>query len=780
MIGRKAGLTILVALAIGCGKLPHPAPTRGGDHHLPGDAIAYRFIDHAGDAELAGAEIASAWRALRYPAKLVSPRSGLSGDKALRLVELALADADVADYGTTRARAPGRPPAPRLDPVWNRSRAVYESKTALFAPASSRYSFGVPQLTQARFRASVATTPGAETMEFIVEIDGHELLRRQVAPAESGRWITVETPAPSGTRVTLTTRAVGPSSVGGFWGDPVLVVSDAGAPGLNVLFVIIDTLRADALAVMPRLRALEGAHFEQAITAASWTRPSVIAMLGGDLPSVLGQAAEDMIPTDADRRRFYALGAPLLPQLLASTGYLTSAIGNNFFLLGYPQIGLSLGFDEVADIRHPVLDTPAITAAAKRFLAAHARESWLLHLHYDAPHWPYTPPPEYLRRVQIPPGFPHDPMAREYLAEAAYADDYLAQVIDELDRLGLRQRTIVVVVGDHGEVFDHAHAHTVEALRLPTLHHHGWSAYDEIAHVPLLISLPGTIPDTHVGTQVSLVDVLPTLLDLMGRPRATASASAGRSLAPAWRGGTLADRPAFVEGQNVRALRDDGWAYLRRTDGRLTLPVGPRRVDEELYDLRRDPLQHENRVGDAPDMLARMRAAFARLAPVVPDVPQPVLHLQVADDARAHVVEGTLRAAGSLTVRGIAGGEIVGVDARSVRLRLPERGRVDLLVEPPNARVELALRRDGIPLRTGQLLLGRFALPLLDEMDRTVIDDERWSWLDSERPPLFGERGEVLLWRDPSRAPQTEAAAPETHDEVAGMMRRWGYAQPER
>src|SRR5205807_1315452 len=178
-----------------------------------------------------------------------------------------------------------------------------------------------------------------------------------------------------------------------FWGDPLIVDRGAGRPLPNVLFVIIDTLRIDALPAMPRLRALaaEGTSFSQAITAGTWTRPSLLPMLGGDLPTAPGQGAEEMIPSDGDRRRLYAIAPP---------------------------------------------------------------------------HWPYTPPPAYLAKVpQMP--FPADPMARAYLAEAAYADDYLGHVIDALDRLKLSERTLVIVVGDHGEVFDHAHSHTVEALHQP-------------------------------------------------------------------------------------------------------------------------------------------------------------------------------------------------------------------------------------------------------------------------------------------------------------------------
>jgi hypothetical protein len=500
-------------------------------------------------------------------------------------------------------------------------------------------------------------------------------------------------------------------------------------------------------------------------------------MLGGDLPTALGQGAEEMIPSDGDRRRFYAIAPPLLPRVLASHGYRSVAIGNNFFLLGYPQIGLTLGFEEVADIRHPVLDTPAISNAAVAFIEAHRDEPWFLHLHYDAPHWPYTPPPAYLAKVPSMP-FPDDSMARAYLAEAAYADDYLGHVIDALDRLGLSERTLIVVVGDHGEVFDHEHSHTVEALHQPTLHHHGWSGYDELLRVPLVMRMPGTVPAKSIGSQVSFVDIEPTIRELVGiAPREGAR---GRSLVPLWRGETQPERPAFVEGQDVRVVRAGGWAYLRRSDGRLTLDGG-KRVDrtEELYDLRHDPAEHEDLESRDPEALARMRALFEREAPTARDAPVAVVHLRVAPDERAHVIDGKLQSDGAISLRGIAGAEASPVDAHTVRLTLRGAAQVDLAIDPPTANMVLALRRDGTPVAPREVLLGEFALPLLADAAELRLSGERLTWIDAARPPVPGERGEILLWRDPSPiTPLTLPTTAKSSSEVAGMMRRWGYAQP--
>src|SRR5207253_1904630 len=145
-------------------------------------------------------------------------------------------------------------------------------------------------------------------------------------------------------------------------------------------------------------------------------------------------------------------------------------------------------------VRHLVLDTPAITREAIRVLEAPHTSPLFLYLHYDAPHWPYTPPPGPLadgKRLSLPAlRAGHDPAIGAYLGEAAYVDRALGELFAALEHAGLREDTIVVVVGDHGEVFDPAHAYTVAALGQPTLHHHGWSAYDEILRVPLVLVWP--------------------------------------------------------------------------------------------------------------------------------------------------------------------------------------------------------------------------------------------------------------------------------------------------
>jgi arylsulfatase A-like enzyme len=772
-----------------------PESTNASDRsHSTGGPV--RLLDRLATAEIeSSTPLADAWAAIPYPQKTVSPWCGLRGADAVRCVTVTLADADVARW-PRRADDTARTAAPAFDPVWNRNRGVYEAKTALFLPAPASARFTLDGTPAAALTASVATLPGSPPVELRVEIDGRLLTTVTLTARDAGRWHPLHVALADGAApraIRLSARPLAPPStrtpIAALFATPTLLPPppppQAKRP-VNVITIVVDTLRADALPVMPRLSAYaaRAAHFTQAITAATWTRPSVLSLLGGDYPTALGHGAEEMIPSDADRRRFYALAPKLLPRELAARGHEVRAIGNNFFLLGHPQIGLDLGFDEVSDVRHPTLDTPAITRAALAFLEEHARSGarpFFLHLHYDGPHWPYTASAEAQAKIALPPGFPRDSLARAYLAEAAASDAALGEVLDALDRLHLAESTVVVILGDHGEIFDAAHAHTVVAMDQPTLHHHGWSAYDEILRVPLVVAMPGTIPARRIDAQVRTIDIAPTIAALVGLP--WPGDRRGRSLLPLARGDEGDERIAFVEGQNVRALRGKGLLYLRRSDGRLVVAGKPRRADEELYALGPDPTQHHDLATTQPAQLADARALFAREAPIPPEPPAALLHLRLAPDDRGHLLEGTVRArAGAqLAVRGLQHGEAAPLDARTVRFRLHGPGQLDLAVDPEDAALELTLRRDGTPVAPSQLLVGPFALPLLSGDAPIVLHAAVLPWLVAERAPVDGRRGDILVYRDLPTAASVAAATTEARargeSEVASMMRRWGYAK---
>lgn len=860
------------------------APRLAPPAQLPGERLVARLCDRAGEARLTHGErgLAQTLTALDTPYKLVSPYSGLRGDAALRVIEVAVTEPDVEHYPAPSpaidAAASGERPsadrsAPRFDPVWNRFRGVYESKLSLLAPPSSCYRFrlALPQGAKgATLSFAAAVIPpqtvqkgGGAALDLTVLLDDKELWRQRVGASRGGRWLPAEIVLPADPETKPGTdgkrelalcsepAAEGPLAGTAVWGAPEIWAPEQGAAAPNLLLIIVDTLRADALPAMPRISqyARTGARFTQAITAATWTRPALLGLLGGDLPSAVGQNAEDMIPKERDRQRFYALDRKLLPRVLREAGLKVAAVGNNFFLLGYPQIGLSLGFDEVDDVRHPVLDSPAITRAAVQFLRKNRDRAFFLQLHYDAPHWPYSPPPEHLAQVtanqaaelqgfgaapKAPAGTPstNDPQARAYLGEAAYADAQVAEVLQELGRLKLDQRTLVVILGDHGEVFDPRHSHFVQALKQPTMYHHGWAAYDEVLRVPLVMAMPGRLPAGRViDEQVRLVDVAPTVLESLGLWEKRAAlpggpSAEGQSLVPLLLGEREpAERPAFAEGQNVRALRQGGFLYLRRPDPRLRAApanvtattssgVGPvRMVTEELYDLSSDPRQHRDLLAGprSPEIertLARLRTEFVQRAPRSPEARLPVTHLALAGGPGSRVLSGVLLSDDpQLSLLGVRNGEVTPQQPGRLEVLLRSGGQLDVQMDP-GAKLTLALTLDGLPLGREQLLIGPYGLPLLasavppgspalpdlsvsstpseasdgEGVPQIVLGGGVLARLVAAYPPVLGERGEVLVWRDQSSpgaaATTLSRPAASTQSEVATMMRDWGYSQP--
>jgi hypothetical protein len=138
-------------------------------------------------------------------------------------------------------------------------------------------------------------------------------------------------------------------------------------------------------------------------------------------------------------------------------------------------------------------------------------------------------------------------------------------------------------------------------------------------------------------------------------------------------------------------------------------------------------------------------------------------------------------------VRGVAGGRVEAVRPGALSIELESGGRLEVSVDPPDATLELSLRRDDLPIDGDHLLAGPYALPIFGGATQPKIGSgivrisrERLSWLDAVRAPFLGESGDVVLWRDPAgplaSAERTQAA----DSEVATMMQRWGYAQPQK
>jgi arylsulfatase A-like enzyme/Tfp pilus assembly protein PilF len=374
----------------------------------------------------------------------------------------------------------------------------------------------------------------------------------------------------------------------------------APAERLNLLLVTLDTTRADHLGCygdtaartrhLDRLAA-EGVRFERAYATAPITLPSHASLLTGLYPFEHGVRNNGNFYL-ADR---YAT----IATVLKGQGYRTAAFVSAFIL--DRRYGLARGFDTYDD-RMEGAQTQVVALEAERRgdRTALALAHWLetnatqpspffawLHL-YD-PHEPYRPPPPFREAFAD----------RPYDGEIAFDDAAVASILDKLSALGALDRTLVAVVGDHGESLGDHGEET-----------HSMFVYESAIRVPMILWRPGRLPAGLVVRQpVRGIDLAPTLLELLGAP--ALAAPDARSLVPLLEGKSAGHAPAaYAETLMPRFYMN--WAPLRALiDERYKLIDAPR---PELYDLTQDPLEAENRFAAQAQTAKAMREELDRLA----------------------------------------------------------------------------------------------------------------------------------------------------------------------
>jgi arylsulfatase A-like enzyme len=412
--------------------------------------------------------------------------------------------------------------------------------------------------------------------------------------------------------------------------------------GSNVVVVLIDTLRQDRLGAYgyerrtsPNFDALarDSVLFEGAQTPAPWTLPAIVSTLTSTWPTEHG------VLTTGQR-----LPPTLVPlaERMRRLGYRTAAFVANPH--AGPSSGMHRGYERLVSSIFEV-ERPNVA----RWLDEVGKSPFFLYLHSVEPHHPYAAPHRFYGQVGAP--VPHDQrllveQARRYVdliqvaggrdrvragqalgeqpavleglaprradidamydASVAWADDNLGVVLGMLRDRGLLERSIVVVLADHGEeIFDHGRFM------------HGQSVHGELTRVPLLFHLPrGAGAGTRVGATVSLVDLVPTLLDLLGlEAELRDPALRGRSLRPLMAGAEPQQAEPRVT--SIRIEREFGFVTPPET-GKVNIAVveGPWKgiwnleVGRfELYRTDEDPGEARDRAAEEPEVVTRLQAA---------------------------------------------------------------------------------------------------------------------------------------------------------------------------
>jgi arylsulfatase A-like enzyme/Flp pilus assembly protein TadD len=358
---------------------------------------------------------------------------------------------------------------------------------------------------------------------------------------------------------------------------------------LNVILISMDTTRADHLGCYgydgirtPNIDALadRSLRFERCFSPVPITLPSHTTMLSGLYP--LRHSVRDngtfSLPEEV----------PTIAGILGAAGWRTMGVVGAFPLTA--QFGLSRDFDDwdeefvargrqILPLAFEQRPANRVTRTALRLLEDHAGEPFFLFVHYFDAHRPWEAPALYANRYRDAP----------YDAEIAFMDSWIGRLLDRVRELGLLENTVIVLTADHGEGLSDHEEET-----------HSFLLYNETVRVPLLLSAPG-LERGVVDRPVSLADIAPTILDLLGL-----------------------DAPRQMDGHSLLSPPDDDrLIYMESLAGRLqhgwndmrACVVGERKlvlgVQSELYDVAGDLGEHEDvsaseitRVGD---LEARLR-----------------------------------------------------------------------------------------------------------------------------------------------------------------------------
>ncbi|MGH9463801.1 MAG: sulfatase-like hydrolase/transferase [Vicinamibacteria bacterium] len=366
----------------------------------------------------------------------------------------------------------------------------------------------------------------------------------------------------------------------------------SGSP--NLILVTIDTLRADRVGVYggregltPNLDALakRGVAFLDTTAHAPLTLPSHASLLTGQFPSRHGvrDNAGYLLGTEAET----------LAEALGAAGYHTAAFVGAYVL--NRRTGIAQGFETFVD--RFTLGTMHLTSSSLERrgpeLAAEAAE-WLknasppffLWLHLYDPHAPYEAPAAFAEQ------WPDHP----YEAEVATSDWAMADLLRALPD-GTEKHTLVVVTADHGESLgEHGEPE------------HGIFLYQATLQVPLIVAGPGLPEGMRIADPVRHVDVVPTVLHVLGVP--PPGDLDGESLLPLVAGHERETVPisyaesAFAQlhfgSSDLRALRRGDWKYIEAPQ-------------PELYNLREDPLEKQNVQARHSEVVGGLRRELANV-----------------------------------------------------------------------------------------------------------------------------------------------------------------------
>jgi arylsulfatase A-like enzyme/Flp pilus assembly protein TadD len=371
------------------------------------------------------------------------------------------------------------------------------------------------------------------------------------------------------------------STAGSVLSQPV-----SGGESYNTILITLDTVRADKLGcyghsgiktpTLDRI-AQEGLLFDQMFCPVPMTLPSHTSLLTGMNPTSHG------IRINAGGKLSEAVTT--LAEAFKHKGYRTGAFISSVVLKS--RFGLNQGFDVYEDswpsvmgqVESPERSGKEISDSTIRWLRKDTGKPFFAWLHYFDPHYPYTPPDPFGKSAET-----------AYEGEIEYVDNQLQRVIGWLGKQGKLSKTMIVIVGDHGE-----------SLGEHNEQQHGLLIYRPTMHVPCMIWCPGLMKEHKIiHTPASLIDIMPTITSRLGFDQAeqidgidVISLSGNNKTARKIYGESEWSRLGF-NWAPLSSIRTDEWVFVESPD-------------PELFNWTEDPQERRNLYSQNPDIVKMFR-----------------------------------------------------------------------------------------------------------------------------------------------------------------------------
>lgn len=569
----------------------------------------------------------------RFPAEEARRKDPFAGAPVARLFRLAVGPAGPA------LEALAATGAPRPGPTTGTPPGLVQA-----GPSRLRFALIVPEAAELRVRAGLdRRVPRGVTVPLRIALAGakgpeQELWAKTLRSGDAPEQVRVPLPGPAG-RAASVLLEVGSASDGrsawALWAGPRVVARRSADPlavaaedpaaraaadrlrrslaGMNVVLVIFDAAQAHHFGcygyphpttpVVDRL-AREGVLFENHYTPAVFTYAAIGTLWTSRYPDEGQRAWIHYGKLPADR--------PTLAERLSAAGIETASFVAN--PSAGPGFDLTRGFHEFFGLYRPPWLAPGEMSTADVFrrhlhpwLAEHRSQRFFAYAHFREPHGPLTQPPLWGPDAPLPPearnyGWfrggrrPLSPAERDHLVRLYdgnlhYGDHEVGALRRKLEELGLWEKTVLILTADHGDSLDE-HGH---------IGHNHW-VYQETAHIPLVMHFPKAagVAGRKVAGLTSLMDLAPTVADIMGLAPSATRSFRGRSLLPVIEGapgdpGVVVRTTGYVYG-----LVSGGWKYIENA----------RNGDHELYHLAADPGETRDLAQEEPVRAAAYQHAL--------------------------------------------------------------------------------------------------------------------------------------------------------------------------